>query len=197
MADYCTVAQVKGAGRLNITDTTYDTQLGELIAAASRWIDRYCADGLPNAFSVAADSTRYFERANIDGGALYLDAPLLAVTTITNGDGTAVASGYRLQPRNGPYYTRIEMLSTGPGWSVGSEESVEVVGKWGIALTAALPAPIAEACAMLAGWMFKRWQMALADATANQDLGSVVYGESMPKQVIALLEPYRLLGIGS
>lgn len=195
MADYCTAAQIKGAGRLNITDTTYDTQLAEIITAASRWIDRYCVDGVTDAFAVSTDSTRRFDRESIDGMTLALDAPLLSVTSITNGAGTALQSTeYRLTPVNGRYATQVRMLSAGPGWEVGSEEQVVIVGKWGFALTANMPAPVTEACAMLAGWMLKRWQMALADATANQDLGSVIYGESMPKQVLALLEPYRLGG---
>jgi hypothetical protein len=193
MADYCTAAQVKGAGRLNISDTTYDTQLGEMITAASRWIDRYCVDGITDAFAVASDSTRHFGHEAIDGMMLFLDAPILTATSVTNGAGTVLQSTeYRLYPINGRYATRLRMLSDGPGWEVGSEEQVDIVGKWGLALAAATPAPITEACAMLAGWMLKRWQMALADATANQDLGSVIYGESMPKQVLALLEPYRL-----
>lgn len=190
MTDYCTAAQVKGAGRLNITDTTYDTQLGEIITAASRWIDRYCTDNITNAFAAAAPAVaRYYGADAIDGAVILLDAPLLSVTSITNGEGTTVTSQqYRLIPRNGRHYTMIRMLDGGPGWAAGGEQEVTVTGVWGLATSC--PEPVNEACAMLAGWMLKRWQMALADATANQELGQVIYGEAMPKQVAELLRPY-------
>lgn len=193
MADYCTTANIKGAGRLNITDSGYDTQLGEIITAASRWIDRFCAGDIVNAFAVGTDTTRYYSQDNLQGGTLFLDAPLLAVTSITNGDSAAVASNtYRLWPRNAPYYYQVRLLSTADGWAFDTDGEIAIVGKWGLALSGSTPEPIKEACAMLAAWMFKRYQAALADATANFDLGQLVYNEAMPKQVVALLEPYRV-----
>ena len=44
---------------------------------------------------------------------------------------------------------------------------------------------------MLAGWMFKRYQAALQDNAASPELGQILYGEAMPKQVMALLSPFR------
>ena len=43
---------------------------------------------------------------------------------------------------------------------------------------------------MFAGWMFKRYQAALSDATVNFDLGELTYSQAVPKQVIALLDPF-------
>ena len=64
-----------------------------------------------------------------------------------------------------------------------------VTGVWG--WSSAAPAPVKEAAIMLAGWMFKRYQAALQDNAASPDLGQLVYGEAIPRQVLALLAPFR------
>jgi hypothetical protein len=187
LADYCTKAQVKAPGRLNITAATYDTEIDAMIAAASRWIDRVTYD-VEDAFAATVAASRYYELDAIRDGVLAVDKPLLSVTTLTNGDGNVLAAGtYRLQPRNTTPYWEIRLLSS-YAWSWITDGEVEVEGVWGFSAT--VPAPVQEACMMLAGWMYKRYQAALADATANADLGQLIYGEAMPKQVIALLKPY-------
>lgn len=192
MADYCTIAQVKAPGRLNISNTTYDDELTSLCTAASRRIDRFCCHGLDSAFAAAGGVSRSFGREAVRGRFLHLDMPALAISAATNGEGSPlVINTLRLHPVNGRYFRRIEMLSTGVGWSFSDDGLVTITGTWGLAATGSTPAPITEAAAMLAGWLFKRYQMALADATANADLGAVIYGESMPKQVVDLLKPYR------
>ena len=45
---------------------------------------------------------------------------------------------------------------------------------------------------MLSGWLFKRYQAALQDAAFSPELGQLTYSEAMPKQVRALLDPFRL-----
>ena len=50
------------------------------------------------------------------------------------------------------------------------------------------PAPVREAAIMLTCWMFKRYQAAYRqDNAAVPELGQILYGEAMPKQVVALL----------
>lgn len=189
MAEYCSVPNIKAVGRLNLTGSAYDGDLFEFATAASRWIDRYF--GGPNdLFAVSAASTRYFAPCDVTGYALKLDKPLLSVTTLTNGDGLAITSShYRLQPRNGEYYWSIQLLTTHTGWMFSTDDSeINVNGLWGYATAA--PAPVREAAAMLAGWIYKRYQAALQDASINFDLGQVVYSEAMPKQVRALLDVY-------
>ena len=63
-------------------------------------------------------------------------------------------------------------------------------GVWGLA--ASTPPPVKEAAIVFAGWMFKRYQAALSDATVNFDLGELTYSQAVPKQVIALLDPFQL-----
>ena len=191
MADYCTVAHVKAAGRLNISGSTYDTELAALVTAASRWIDRHC--NMPvDSFAATAQVTRYYDINTIVYKALFLDAPLLSLTTLTNGDGTTISSdNYWLEPRNISPKWQIT-LKSGHSWNFATDGWVSVAGVWGFSTDA--PQPVIEATAMLAGWFFKRWQAALQDNAASVELGEIVYGEAIPKQVIAVLQPYRLIG---
>jgi hypothetical protein len=188
MADYCTATQVKAAGRLNISGTTYDTELAALVTAASRWIDQ-ATWHITDAFAASATTTRYFREEDIDGQTLVLDAPLLSASTVTNGDTVVVSStNYWLTPRNAAYRWGIQ-LKSGYSWAIDTDGEISVAGVWGFSTT--VPDPIREATAMLAGWMFKRFQAALQDNAASPELGQIVYGEAIPKQVMALIQPYK------
>lgn len=188
MADYCTATQVKAAGRLNITGTAYDTELASIVTAASRWIDG-ATWHIDNAFAASGSTSRYFRSDAIGGAVLFLDAPLLSVATLTNADTVVIASGnYWLTPRNADYFWSIE-LKSGYSWTFDTDGEVTVSGVWGFSTT--VPDPIREATAMLAGWLFKRYQAALQDNSAVGDMGQLLYGESMPKQVLALIQPYK------
>ena len=45
---------------------------------------------------------------------------------------------------------------------------------------------------MLAAWLYKRYQAGLQDAANNVEIGQMMYSERMPKQVVALLAPFRV-----
>jgi hypothetical protein len=188
MTDYCAVGDVKATGRLDITTSQYDATLAGIIGAASRWLDRYCR--LPdNAFAQTATATRYYGSKAVRGASLHLDAPIVTVSSVVNGDGTALtASQYRLEPRNATHYASIYLLSA-VAWTFSVDGEIAVAGKWGMALS--VPEPIREATAMLAAWTFRRYLAGLQDATANADLGQLVYSEGVPKQVKLLIDPYR------
>lgn len=187
MADYCTATQVKAAGRLNISGTSYDTELAALVTAASRWIDR-ATWHLDNAFAASGNVARYYRDDAVSGKFLHLDAPLLSVSSLANGDASTIDSGnYWLTPRNAGYYWTIELKSA-YAWTFAVDTFATVTGVWGFSTT--VPDPISEATAMLAGWMFKRYQAALQDNAASPELGQIVYGEAIPKQVMALIRPY-------
>lgn len=188
MTDYCTLADIQQAGRLNIVGDAYDAALASLVTACSRWIDAYCR--VPeNGFAATTVTTRYFGRGEVDGGTLLLDGPLLSVTTLTNGDGAVLGTdAYRLLPRNGAPKYGIELRS-GYAWQWSIDGEIAVTGVWGAAAT--VPAPVQEACVMLVAWMFKRYQAGLQDVTASPEIGQALYAESMPKQVRAMLAPYR------
>lgn len=187
---YCTESEVKQ--RLNITGGNDDALITQLASTASDWIDAHCM--LPQgAFAVAADTTRYYDESALAYGAtLKLDQPLVSVTTLINGDGVTLPSNaYRLHPRNASPYWSICLLS-GYAWQFAIDGEIAVTGKFGWSLTR--PKPVQEAAIMLAGWLFKRYQAALQDATVNLDLGQLVYSDPIPKQVTTMLAPFRAYG---
>lgn len=184
--DYCTVGDIQTA--LDLAGASNDLLLGGIITSASAWIDAHC--GLPaGGFKVTADTTRYYEVRSLRGGMLHLDAPCLSVTTLLNADGTEVAANNRrLYPLNGGRYWQIRLLN-GHAWFIVDEGLYAVTGRFG--WSAIVPPPVSEATIMLSGWMFKRYQAALQDNAAAPELGQIVYGEAIPRQVLALLAPYR------
>ena len=188
MTAYCTANDIALA--LNIAGAQDDAWLTTLADSASRWIDAHCA--VPaGGFAVAADSTRQYDACALDDGELRLDMPLVSLTSLTNGDGTAINKAtVRLYPLNGGHYWSIHMLSTGPGWQWVTDGLYTVTGKWGWSTTP--PTPVKEATVMLAAWMYKRYQAALQDAANNAEIGQMMYSEKMPKQVVALLAPFRV-----
>ena len=183
---YCTELDIATA--LDITNTADAPWLAQLCITASEWIDAHC--GIPaGGFAVDADSVRHFEVTALAGGVLRLDAPLISLTGITNADGVAIpANKCRLHPIEGAHYWSIRLLD-GWTWAIVTDGLYSVTGRWGWSVAA--PAPVREAATMLAGWMFKRYQAALQDNAAAPDLGQIVYGESIPRQVLALLAPFR------
>ena len=65
MADYVTVEEIKAdipdSPLFDVTDSTYDTVLGNMVTAASRLIDHYVG-GWDNFFYPSTDdTTRYFD----------------------------------------------------------------------------------------------------------------------------------------
>jgi hypothetical protein len=188
---YCSTGDIGLA--LNLTTQTGgdDAHLSRIIDAACNWIDRYC-NQVAGGFAVTADTTRQYLACDVRGNELLLDVPLLAVTSITNGDmGTVPSNGYRLHPINGLRKWRVELLSTyGSVWDVADDDDViTVVGRFGYSATC--PAAVREAAIMLSGWLLKRYQAALQDAAFSPELGQLTYSEAMPKQVQALLAPFR------
>jgi len=188
MADYCTLLDVQQKGRMDIVGDAYDGTFTSLIAACSRWIDAYCrvpADG----FHATATATHYFGRSDVKAGTLMLDDPLVSVAALTNGDGAVLAGdAYRLLPRNASPKWSIELRS-GNAWQWSVDGEIAVTGVWGAAAT--VPEPVREACIVLVAWMFKRYQAGLQDVTAVPEIGQAIYAESVPKQVRALLAPYK------
>lgn len=184
---YTTIALVKAS--LDVSGNADDTELTRIVAAASDWVDRYC--GVLTGSFAPAESTRYYSSENLAAdGDIRLDQPLLSLTSVTDGFGAVVDSNNLvLFPLNGLLKWRIHRLDG--AWGVDEYENfVTVVGKFGMSLT--VPEGISEATIMLSAWIYKRYQAALQDATANAELGTVIYGESMPKQVRELLKPFRI-----
>ncbi|MBI1296667.1 hypothetical protein GC175_17060 [bacterium] len=189
MADYCTAAQIKDAGTLNVEGAQYDTSLARAVTAASRWIDQHCW-GIDDAFKATAQATRYYGSDDVHGQSLHVQKPLLSVATLTNGDGNTIASGnYWLTPRNSTPYFQVQLKSTAL-WTFTTDGWIEVTGVWGY--STAVPSPVQEAAIILAGWLFKTYQNALQNAgQVVPELGQLQYSANFPKQVYGLLLPYQ------
>lgn len=188
MTAYCSVEDVTAAGRLDIKSDGSDVSLSMIIDAASELVDKFCR--VPTGgFCVTQDETKYYDMCDLRGNKLILDTPFISVTSLTDGSGRTFQVGnYRLWPWNFTPKREIHLLSS-YAWSWTTDGRITVVGKFGYSET--VPPAIREATAVYSAWMFKRWQAALQDATANAELGQVIYGSDMPKQVKSILVFYR------
>lgn len=185
---YLSLSDLKVYLGIATAETGDDALLTLLATAAQRQIDAWCG----RVFE-AVTATRYYPEAAVAGTALRLDSELLSVTTLTNGDGTAITSGgYVLLPRNLPPYWEIRLKSA--QWSfLGDDSEISVAGTWGWSATA--PADIQQACRRLAGYMYRQKDSQVFDVTAQPDLGQMVLPQGMPKDVKILLQPYRKISL--
>jgi len=186
---YCTIWDVKD--RLNISGDNENPLIFSLISACSELVDRHCMVPV-GAFAVAANSTRYYDAHAVHGQTLRLDMPLADSTiTVINGDAVAINSNaYRLHPRNESPKWEVHLLS-GYSWMFNTDGEISVTGKFGFSTADAIPLGIVEATAEYAAWALKRYHAALQDASANFDLGQLVYSKPMPVQVKDKLSSYR------
>jgi hypothetical protein len=177
---------------LGISAATDDTLITTLIARAQAWIESFC----DQVFEAASDSTRKFDAIqDVDGLTLHLDYPLAAITSITNGDGVAVASTeYVAEPRNRTPYHRIRLLgSKCKYWThvTDPENAIVIVGKWAFSVSA--PADVVQACERLAAYMYRQKDSQVFDVTADAETGAVTIPKGMPPDVRQMLLPYRRL----
>lgn len=128
--EYATLAEFTARYRKASANPGDDTVISSLIEKASRHIDQ--ATGR---WFYASTQTRYFNTPMCRE--LRLDAPLLAVTTLTNGDGTTIAgTEYYFKPRNAkPYYEIVLKPTSTTAWQTAAdglnEYVIAVAGSWG------------------------------------------------------------------
>lgn len=189
---YCTTSDVKQY--LGVSSTTDDTLIGDLIPRAQQSIDSYCH----RTFEATGDTTRYFDAdRDTDGPMLYFDADIAAITTVTNGDGTTVASTkYVTEPRNSTPYCAIQLkVSSGLQWEYDSnsdpENAIVVTGRW--AWSTSVPDDIVHACIRLTAYFYRQKDAQVFDTTATPELGTITIPQGLPKDVTRLLNPYRSL----
>lgn len=179
MADYTTLADLKMY--LRISGTADDALLSALITRASRIIDDHCGR-----WFAAREETRRYDAVgrHITGRLLLLDADLLSVTAITNGDGTAIdPDDVLLRPYNMPPYFGIALKqSSGLNWTHNgdAEGAIVVTGMWGFSTTP--PEPVVQATLRLAAWLYRQ-----RDSGAE---GTEALSAHLPRDVRDLLAPY-------
>lgn len=126
-SDYATLEAAKRYAE--ISGTSSDTLIGELIPAVSREIDR-----MTRRFFYEMTETRRYDFQ--DAMKLRLDHDLLSITTLTNGDGDTLTENthFYSYPLNGPPYRWLE-IRTDVGnvfqWSGTAQRAISIAGEWG------------------------------------------------------------------
>lgn len=184
MSDYCTAEDVKT--RLGISGSGDDVLIEKIVTAASRAIDKYC-----ERVFTSTSTTKYFDS---DGGAiLMLDEDLLSdpEPSIINDDETLDSVDYILYPLNKDPKRWIEMdEDKGKVWVKGRKK-VAITGSWGYCEVADIPKDIWNAAVELSCRIFKMKDTAYGDATANVELGQLVYQKAIPHNIRLVLDQYR------
>ena len=151
---YVTVDDVYERGNFDSNEQTaaQATKLTNLIVSAQAMIESYTR----NTFEVSGDTTRKFDAVeDVDGQTLYFGgrhglAWCKSITTVTNGDGSTIASSnYVTEPRHtSPYYGIT--LKSAVSWTYNTDDAIdaiEITGRWGYSVTP--PEDIQEACILL------------------------------------------------
>lgn len=178
---------------LGISETTDDALLGTLIAAAQAAIDSYCRQ----TFEADADSTRYFDpTCDVDGRCLILDAPLCAITSVTNGNGVVVSSSdYVKEPRNSTPWHRLTLKGSATvawTWTTTPENSIAIAGRWAYSVSA--PGDIVQAATRLAAYLYRQKNnSADLDRAVAIGASAMILPSDLPKDMTRLLAPYRRL----
>lgn len=184
---YTTLTDVKASLGIATAITTDDTLLTSIIGRAQAMIDAYTGRTFE-----ATTLTKYYHTEDIDGQTLNLwHDDLLTVTTLTNGNGTVIASAnYRLEPRNeSPKYAI--RLDEAYSWEfTDSDSEISIAGTWGYTATA--PGNIVHACIRLASFIYRQ-----KDTNSDIDRplvtgdGVTIMPTSLPSDVTRILDPYR------
>lgn len=148
-ATYCLLADVKSELGIPPATSTYDADLSRMITQASRAVDAFTGRRF---YTPTLDETRLFDVPREWTDDLLLDFDLYSLTSITNGNGTVIAStDFVLLPANSTpkWGVRLKWRSRSTVWEPSAdgdyEQVVQVTGKWGFSSSA--PGPIARAVA--------------------------------------------------
>ncbi len=195
---YATLAQAKDHKRISSTDATDDGVIEGMVEDASRLIDAIC-----NRWFYTYTQTRTFDVPS--SRELRLDADLLAITTLTNGNGDVIAAAdYNLIPKNSPpyYAVRLKELST-TAWrfssTYGAELVITIAGSWGfVDRTAIDPVSVRainatkRACLDIAAmWYEERFGQNTGGVATITGAGVVITPQgAVPKSAWQLIAPY-------
>jgi len=185
---YTTTAAVKA--HLGITGTGQDSVIDGLVAAAGRIIDNYTG----SFFEAVTGDRTYDYQTDVT---LWLDAPLHSLTTVTNGDGEAFASGeLRTMPLNGPPFVWLEVMGSSgtvfePGDS-GGQSAITVTGTWGhLDASGNTPTDITTAATMIAAWLYNRRQYHGVSTFGTAETRVRFNEDNLPLEIREILDGYR------
>jgi hypothetical protein len=198
MANYCTLAELKGAMPDTAWGASYDTLMNALITRASRLIDR-AAGRANDAFYASTATARTFDGSGcreqwVDEMAA---APTLVEVSETGSLTTYetwASTDYMLWPYNaaaeGRPYMRLDVDQLNGNKAVWYKfpKSVKITAKWGYSI--APPDEIKQACIIQSVRWFKRSQQAFQDAGAIVELGQLRYVQRLDPDVQTIIEHY-------
>jgi hypothetical protein len=193
MVDYAELEEVKAYAVFKTVDEANDPLLESLITQVSRLIDTLTG----RTFAPSGDSTYYLPYCNVEGRDIFLgelDHPLLSVTTLTNGDGTVIASSeYLLLPRGAQRFQTIRLKEAS---SVDWEDAdagdgyISIAGKWGWSLT--VPEDVKMATIEATAFVFKnRRTIENSEKAQVSGDGLVLLPSMLPKRSLAVIEHYK------
>ena len=189
---YCSLADIKGYLNITSTNTADDTVLENLVTSASRFIDSHTRRTF-----YARTETRYYSLPEFD--TLWIDDDdLLTITTLTNGDGTTIAStAYTLTPANStPKYAIKLKTSSGIYWQPASTgeitDIIGIAGTWGYSSTT--PADIQQACLEIVSNEYRKRNGQNESSSATITAAGVVLSPvGIPSSAREILNSYRRL----
>jgi hypothetical protein len=144
----------------------------------------------------ANNHTHYYTVNDISDDTLYLDADLVSVTTLTNGDGTVISSSdYWLLPMNASVtgqngydgsFWGIKLKSTHQ-WQTPTDGRISLNGRWGF--MQGVPVDVVRCAMRIAYWYWtKRNQTGASDVAGEQ---ITQQSDSYPLDVRIVLERYK------
>lgn len=199
---YATLEEVKAELVITDTDSIDDSVLERCIEDASRWIDGHCGGRrfYAEAASAALDCPTDGDRV------LWLNDDWLAVSAITNGDGSTVAASLAdLWPRNAISGIALRLKdSSGLSWTptAGGDYlgAITVSGSTGYVNRAATDGKSSvvisntkRACIITAIATYKKRFGIGSEAATVTAAGVVLMPQGLPKEAAQLLDGYRSL----
>ncbi len=191
---YPTTAQVKTY--LPASGSGEDTLIDWLLGGAVKFVENYTGHD----FVADAAETFYVvpEYPNLLNGRrtlLLRDREVITLTSVTNGDGVAVASGnYCLLPKSGPPYYKIELdPDSGLYWWRGSDGAgVVTVVASSEGYSAACPADVFMAILQLVAYLYRgRSTGAGGPVTTASRAGLIIPASEVPANILTVLDAYR------
>lgn len=187
---YTTLAKLKPLMNITSTSTTDDTAIEDMITQASRIIDQNTLRTF-----YARTETHYYDTPS-GASLLIYDDDLLAITTLTNGNGVVITSSqYKLYPLNVSPKWEVRLLaSSGISWHVSTagdrDGAIAIVGSWGY--SASTPADIEAACNDIVVTAYhKRYGENTTGAATITGAGVVITPKDIPDSAWKTIENYR------
>lgn len=192
LADFKSYITEMSGGIQTTYTTAENTVLQQFLDQADAEIDAYTG----RSFGQGANNhTHYYTKDDVDDKTLFLDADLVSITTLTNGDGTVIAStDYWLLPMNasvtsqnaydGSYYA--VQLKDGHSWEFSTDGRISINGRWGWMQGA--PTEIIRAAMRLAYWYWAKRNQTGATEVLGEQLSQ--QSDAYPADVLKVLDRY-------